>query len=197
MCVLDRSPLLPPDCLDVGHRRRSVGPATNSLSLLRLQKSRQLRLLPPLPLHHFCPPPLPPPPVELRCLGRLPSASHPVEPPLVDSSRLAYLRDLALPLPKVSLPESSFSTLPDESCTHRPPTTSGSHFPSPLVTGALLLCVPHARAVLVQLENQAQGISSSSSRLSAATPSATTEPSSTPVRTPFLASPSRFSCSGR
>jgi hypothetical protein len=67
---------------------------------------------------------------------------------------------------------------------HRVPAAGESHFSLPLVTDALLLHVPHARAILVHLENQARGISSSSSNLSASTPSATAEPSSAPVRTP-------------
>jgi hypothetical protein len=70
-------------------------------------------------------------------------------------------------------------------------------FPSPLVVGALLLQVPHSCVVLVQLENQARGTSSSLSRLSTSTPSAAAEPSSALVRTPFPTSPPRFSCSGR
>jgi hypothetical protein len=108
---------------------------------------------------------------------------------------LAYLCDLALALPLVSSPESSSFTLLDASHTCQLPAAGKSHFPSPLVTGALLLRVPHARAVLVQLENQGRGTTSSSSHLSALTLSAAAEPSSALVRTPFLASSPSFSCS--
>jgi hypothetical protein len=126
-----------------------------------------------------------------------PPTSHRIEPPFIDSSRIAHLHDRALPLPQVSSPESPSITLPSASRAYRPPVASESCFLLPLVTGALLVRVPHARVVLVQLENQARETSSSSSRLSASTRSDATEPSSALVRTPFPASPSRFSCSSR
>jgi hypothetical protein len=128
--------------------------------------------------------------------GKLPPASHHVEVPFIDSSHLAYLCDLALLLPQVSSLESSSFALPDASRARRPPAAGESCFPLPLVTSALLLHVPHTRAVLVQLENQARGTSSSSSHLSASTLSVATELSSAPMRIPFPSSPSSFWCSG-
>jgi hypothetical protein len=56
-----------------------------------------------------------------------PPASRRVEPPFVDSSRIAHLCDLALPLPQVLSSVSSSFALPDASGACRPPTAGESY----------------------------------------------------------------------
>jgi hypothetical protein len=184
-----RSPLLPSDRLDVGRQRRRVG-LLPTPSVSSSYKRPDRRSFSPPPFHHVSPrwgePPWP------LTTGKL-------------SHRVAISRFLAPRLVPWLCASFALGVIVGVLFLHPPwritrlPTARHwcESFPSPLVTGAVLLHLPHARAVLVRLENQARGISSSSSHLSASTPRAAAVPSFALVRSPFPASPTRFSCSSK